>query len=267
MKILAPVHFFLVSSPPGRLKSRRSSGLEKEEQLRNDKTTTVLVADATRMDCQLLADAIQRHNNFRVIGCATSAAEIISAVAKGQPDVAVISVRLRDDAVAGLLALRKLRTSHTRSRVIMLLDTDERELVVETLRNGASGIFCRTGSFKDLRKCIERVRDGQIWANNTQVQYIVEALVQAPASRVIRGKLAIPLSKREKEVARLVAAGLSNRGVSEKLGLSEHTVKNYLFGIFEKLGISTRIELVLYILNQAKPPETENSLPSDLSYA
>jgi len=151
--------------------------------------------------------------------------------------------------------------------VVMLLDKDERELVVEILRKGARGIFCRTGSFKDLRKCIERVRDGQIWANNTQVQYIVEALVQAPASRVIRGKLAIPLSKREKEVARLVAAGLSNRGVSEKLGLSEHTVKNYLFGIFEKLGISTRIELVLYILNQAKPPETENSLPSDLSYA
>ena len=218
------------------------------------------------MDCQLLAEAIQRRHNFRVIGCATSATEIISAVAKSQPELAVISVRLQDDAVAGLLALRKLRTSHTRSRVVMLLDKDERELVIEILRNGASGIFCRTGSFKDLHKCIERVRDGQIWVNNAQVQYVVDALVQAPAPRVNSGKFVTRLSKREREVAQLVAAGLSNRGVSEKLGLSGHTVKNYLFSIFEKLGISTRIELVIYVLNQAKPPESENSLPSDLSY-
>ena len=94
--------------------------------------------------------------------------------------------------VAGLLALRKLRTSHTRSRVVMLLDKDERELVIEILRNGASGIFCRTGSFKDLRKCIEKVRDGQIWVNNTQVQYVVEALVQAPAPQSDPRKISKP---------------------------------------------------------------------------
>jgi DNA-binding NarL/FixJ family response regulator len=249
--------------------SRIASGEQtrEEEHLNSDKTTTtVLVADATRMDCQLLAEAIQRRHNSRVIGCATTATEIISAVAKSQPELAVISVRLQDDAVGGLLALRQLRTSQTRSRVVMLLDKDERELVIEILRNGASGVFCRTGSFKDLRKCIERVGDGQIWVNNTQVQYVVDALVQAPAPRVNRGKLVTRLSKREREVAQLVAAGLSNRGVSEKLGLSGHTVKNYLFSIFEKLGISTRIELVIFVLNQAKPPESENSLPSDLPY-
>jgi two-component system nitrate/nitrite response regulator NarL len=234
--------------------------------LSNDKTTTttVLVADATRMDCQLLSEAIQREHNFRVIGFATCATETISAVTTGQPDVAVISVRLHDDAFAGLLALRKLRTS--RSRVIMLLDKDERELVIEILRNGASGIFCRTGSFKDLRKCIERVRDGEIWVNDTQVQYVIDALVQTPAPRLNRGELVSRLSKREREVAELVAAGLSNRSVSEKLGLSRHTVKNYLFRIFEKLGISTRIELVMYILNETKPPESEKNRPLDLSY-
>jgi two-component system nitrate/nitrite response regulator NarL len=235
--------------------------------LSNDKTTTtVLVADATRMDCQLLSEAIQREHNFRVIGFATCATETISAVTTGQPDVAVISLRLHDDAFAGLLALRKLRRSHTRSHVIMLLDKDERELVIEILRNGASGIFCRTGSFKDLRKCIERVRDGEIWVNDTQVQYVIDALVQTPTPRVNRGELVSRLSKREREVAQLVAAGLSNRGVSERLGLSGHTVKNYLFRIFEKLGISTRIELVIYILNETKPPEFEKKHPLNLSY-
>jgi two-component system nitrate/nitrite response regulator NarL len=228
-------------------------------------TTTVFVADATRMDCQLLAEAIQRGHNFRVIGFATCATETISAVTTGQPNVAVISIRLQDDGFAGLLALRTLRTSHTRSRVIMLLDKDERELVIEILRYGASGIFCRTGSFKDLRKCIEKVRDGEIWVNDRQVQYVIDALVRAPTPRVNRGEL-VRLSKREREVAQLVAAGLSNRSVSEKLGLSGHTVKNYLFRIFEKLGISTRIELVIYILNETKPPESERNRPPDLFY-
>ena len=62
------------------------------------------------------------------------------------------------------------------------------------------------------------------------------------------------LSKREEEVARLVTSGLSNREISRKLGLSQHTVKNYLFRVFEKLGFSTRIELVLYMLSQGRRP-------------
>ena len=169
------------------------------------------------MDCQLLVEAIQRGHTFRVIGFATCATETISAVTTGQPDVAVISVRLQDDAFAGLLALRELRASHTRSRVIMLLDKDERELVIEILRKGASGIFCRTGSFKDLRKCIERVRDGEIWVNDTQVQYVIDALVQAPAPRVNRGKLVSRLSKREREVAQRLRKTRIERAHGEKL--------------------------------------------------
>jgi DNA-binding CsgD family transcriptional regulator len=74
------------------------------------------------------------------------------------------------------------------------------------------------------------------------------------------------LSKREEEIARLVAAGLPNRDVSDKLGLSRHTVKNNLYRIFEKLRISTRIELVLYVLSQTKPSETQNDLGSHVSY-
>jgi DNA-binding NarL/FixJ family response regulator len=117
------------------------------------------------------------------------------------------------------------------------------------------------GSSGELRKCIQSVHNGEIWANNTQIDCIVEALMQAPARAANKGKGTTVLSKREKEIARLVATALSNRDVSNKLGLSPHTVKNCLSRVFEKLGISTRIELVLYILSQPESPEADIPQP------
>jgi two-component system nitrate/nitrite response regulator NarL len=214
----------------------------------------VLLADVTRMDCQLLASAMQRHSSFEVIGCVTSATDARSAIHKTQPDIALISTRLQDGALAGLLLLRSLRARQSPCHVIMLLDENSPELIVEAFRNGARGIFCRTGSFRELRKCMERVREGQIWASNTQLECVVGALMQAPATGITRPEVGNVLSKREEEVARLVASGLSNREISRKLALSQHTVKNYLFRVFEKLGFSTRIELVLYMLSQGRRP-------------
>jgi two-component system nitrate/nitrite response regulator NarL len=221
---------------------------------------TVLVADSTAMDCQLLSQAIQRHSYLRVTGQTSSSAETISAVSESQPDVAVISARLQDGAFAGLLALRGLRSLQTRSRIVLLLDKEEQELIVDAFLNNAPGIFCRMGSSGELRKCIQSVSEGEIWVNNSQLEYIVEALMQAPVRRLTSGRVTAVLSKREEEIAQLVASGLSNFDVSDKLGLSQHTVKNNLSRIFEKLGISTRIELVLYILSQSKVGKANNSL-------
>ena len=226
---------------------------------------TVLVADATKMDCQLVSDAIQRHGRFRVIGRVTSSSEVVSVVRHAQPDVAVISARLQDGASAGLWALQGLRALRARSRVVMLLDNDERETVLEAFLNGTRGIFCRIGSSGELRKCVQSIHNGGIWISNAQVEYIVEALMRAPAPREVNGTGETLLSKREDEIARLVATGLSNREASEKLGLSRHTVKNYMFRIYEKLGISTRIELVLYVLSQGHPSESNADLIHSLA--
>jgi len=215
------------------------------------------------MDCQLVSDAIRRDGRFRVIGHAISSNEIVTAVRNAQPDVAVISARLQDGSSAGLWTLGGLRALHTRTRVVTLLDRDERQMVLEAFLNGARGVFCRVGSSGELRKCIQSIHKGEIWISNAQTEYIVEALKQAPAIRRVKDTGENFLSKREREIARLVATGLSNLEVSQKLGLSRHTVKNYLFRIFEKLKISARIELVLYILSQAPPSEASDDL--DLS--
>ncbi len=215
--------------------------------------TTVVVADASRMDCHLLVDAIERHKRFEVRGCATNSTEAIAAVRKNQPDIVMLSTRLQDGDLAGFLVLQTLRALQLPSRVVVLLDNEEPELVVKAFREGARGIFCRTGASPELRECIQSVRNGKIWASKTQWEWIVTALARSPVGRATKIQLTKVLSKREEEVARLVAAAMSNRELSQKLGLSEHTVKNYLSRIFEKLGISTRTELVLYVLSQAKP--------------
>jgi DNA-binding NarL/FixJ family response regulator len=236
------------------------------ERAEDSVSTTIVLADSSRMGCQLLADTIQRRNHFRVVGSATTREEVISAVRELHPDIAVISSRLQDGAFAGLLALLELHILQTQPRMIMLLDDDRQELVVEAFRNGARGVFCRTGVTTELRKCIQCVYEGQIWANNVHLEHIVEALMQAPVPGLAKTAVIRALSKREEQIARLVASGLSNREVAQRLSLSPHTIKNYLFRVFEKLGISTRIELVLYMLSQCKGPQSEQNEIAEMTY-
>jgi DNA-binding NarL/FixJ family response regulator len=222
----------------------------------------VLLAAVSTMDCELLGTAMQRSGSLRVIGWVTSATEARSAIHKSQPDIALVSTRLQDGALAGLLLLRWLRTRDVPCHVIMLLDENNPELILEAFRNGARGVFCRTESVRELRKCMERVRDGQIWASNPQLEGIFQALTRVPSRGVNGPEATAVLSKREEEIARLVASGLSNREIATRLGLSEHTVKNYLFRIFEKFGFSTRVELALYMLNQTKRPVAMDDAPA-----
>jgi DNA-binding NarL/FixJ family response regulator len=206
----------------------------------------VLAADATRMNSQLLAAALERDKHFEVLDPVSDARGIIAAVAKEKPAVVVISAELDDDKHKGFEIARELRALHPETRVVMLLDASERGQVVEAFRAGSRGVFCRSESLMSLARCIQCVSEGQIWANSKELRYLLEALGEALPLRVVDTRGAALLSRREVEVVRCVAEGLSNREIAQRLGLTEHTVKNYLFRIFDKLGVSKRVEVVLY---------------------
>ena len=211
----------------------------------------ILIADETRMGCQLLKNALTRSTpRFRVMECATTREEIIRGLERQEVDVALVSADLSDGALVGFHTLSELRSSFPNTRLILLLKSGSEELVVDAFRGGAKGVCCKSEPIQSLRKSILAVHKGQVWANSRQLHLILEALVNASPLRVRNAQKAAILAKREEEVANLVAAGLSNREVAERLGLTEHTVSNYLFRIYEKLGISSRVELVLYILKQ-----------------
>jgi len=199
----------------------------------------------------LLKNALTRSTpRFRVVECATTREEIIQGLGTGEVDVALVSADLADGALVGFQILGELRSAFPRTRLILLLKSGSEDLVVDAFRGGAKGVFCKSEPIQSLRKSIQAVYKGQVWANSRQLHLILEALVNGAPVRVKSAQKTALLAKREDEVANLVAAGLSNREVAEKLGLSEHTVSNYLFRIYEKLGISGRVELVLYILKQ-----------------
>jgi DNA-binding NarL/FixJ family response regulator len=206
----------------------------------------VLAADATRMNSQLLTAALERDKRFLVLDAGSDAQGIIAAVVKEKPAVAVISAELDDNKRKGFEVARELRALQAETRIVMLVDSGERSQIVEAFRAGARGVFCRSESLKSLAKCIQCVSQGQIWANSRELRYLLEALGEALPLRMIDARGAALLSKREQEVVRCVAEGLSNREIAQRLGLTEHTVKNYLFRIFDKLGVSKRVEVVLY---------------------
>ena len=128
----------------------------------------------------------------------------------------------------------------------MLLDSTERDLVVDAFRGGARGIFCRGDSFNALPKCMRQVHNGQIWVKNVELEFLLDLVISMrPLKMQPVGGMA-RLTQRERDVVRLVADGMRNQEIAVQLALSEHTVRNYLIRVFDKLRISSRVELVLY---------------------
>jgi two-component system, NarL family, nitrate/nitrite response regulator NarL len=233
-------------SHPGRLRPARS------------KRISILIADETQMGCELLKHALTRSSpHFKVVDCAASRAEIFQALRSHPLDVALVSESLEEGPLAGFEVLSELRAAYPQTRVIFLLKSASEPNLVAAFRAGAKGVFCKSEPIPALRKSIQAVYGGQIWANSRQLHLILEALVNTTPPRAQEFPKGCLLAKREEEVARLVAEGMTNREVAERLGLSEHTVSNYLFRIYEKLGLSGRVELVLYVLNQRQEEDAE----------
>ena len=230
--------------------SIRSSGPKNHRS----STVRLLVADENRMNCQLLITALQRYRRIQVVARATSSEQILSGCRTNRPTVALISATLQDGSLSGFSAVRELRVQSPETRTILLVDSAELGLVIDAFRVGAKGIFCREDSLNSLCRCIESVHAGQIWANSIQLESVLDAFARVAPPRLVEANGQTPLSKRELQVAQLVSEGHSNREIAQQLSLSQHTVKNYLFHIFEKLGMSSRVELVLYARTLEKGP-------------
>ena len=212
----------------------------------NAEKIRVLAADSTRMSSQLLAEALAQDRQFAVTGIEPKPSSIIEAVVQQRPHVVLVSSALEGSATLGFDLTRQLRSAHSDVRVILLMDSSNASAVVEAFRCGARGVFSRTESSKTLAKCISSVHQGQVWANSAELRYLLEAFRESEPIRLTDSRGEAILSKREQDVVRCVAEGLSNREIASRLKLTEHTVKNYLFRIFDKLGVSSRVEVVLY---------------------
>ena len=217
----------------------------------------VLVADSTLMGNQLLAAALKRDRHFCVVGTAETPEQVLAAL-RSPLDIVVVSASIGSRHSSGFHLTRHVRAAHPDVRVIMLLDRPDPDSVVESFRAGASGVFCRAEPLEVLWNCIQSVYEGKIWANNDELRFVVEALVSSTLPRLTAAGNACLLTPREQKVVSLVAEGLTNRQIADALNLSQHTIKNRLLRMFEKLEVSTRAELVLTALGH---PDAARSCP------
>jgi len=220
--------------------------------LPNQDRLRVLAADSTSMSTQLLVEALARDRQFEMIESASDRSTVLHLLTREQPHIVLVAAKLGEGNDGGCNLVRDIRSASPATRVIVLLDSSERVPVVEAFRAGAQGVFCRTEPFHFLSRCIQCVHQGQIWASSGELQYVLEALAQ-PTFAKFQAKSGSLLTARETDVVRCVVEGLTNREIAQRLKLTEHTVKNYLFRIFEKLGVSSRVEVVLYALGQRGP--------------
>ncbi len=217
-----------------------------------------VLADRTRMDCELLSASLQRiSNRCNVVGTASSASEAQWLLNRHRPALVIVSPHLSEGPFAGFDLVQQSREAQPHLRAIMLLDSMEPRMVIQAFQAGAQGVFSRDGSVEALAKCIRVVHQGQIWAGTSELQIILQAMAKRSRFEAPGTSAGIKLlTSREAEVAALVAEGLRNKEISERMKLSAHTVKNYLYRVYEKLGISSRVELANRVLEEARSRES-----------
>ena len=232
----------------------------------NNTPIDVLIADRDHMAGQLMASALRRcRNQFDVVVVATNSDEAIGSLDIHKPHVALVSPDLEDGSQTGFKVLQTLRAAHPETAGIMMLHSVVRDSVIASFRAGARGIFCRADSFKALSKCIRTVHEGKIWASTQELDYILDALTRLkPVQISANGGMAL-LTPSEQHVVSLVGEGMKNREIAQHLGLAEHTVSNYLYRIFDKLGVSSRLELLLYAMSHQNTPAFKPARPSKAS--
>ena len=214
----------------------------------------VMLVNVAAMHGDLFHRALRDEQDLSVIGAASSIAELELLVRQSVPDVSLIGTRGPQDEACVLAYLEQTSVVTPKTRQIVISPDMDRENVVSYFRGGARGLLC--GSTTDvarLMKCIRCVDRGQIWANAEQLNQLLESLAYPRHFKVTNVLGDALLSQREEQVLDLLASGLSNRELAAALKLSEHTIKNHLFRIFDKLGVSNRLEAVLYAMTHRGP--------------
>jgi DNA-binding NarL/FixJ family response regulator len=249
------------SRTPGQ--SARQHALGSHSNSHKKKVIRVLIGNPSELGCQLLVEALQRRKDFAVAGCATQMSDIRQLLKTRKVDVALISFSLQDGNSSGLVIVREMRNAYPAVRSVVLVERRHRQMIIDAFRAGARGIFTRSHSdLRMLMRCLRKVHEGQIWASSADVDDVLEEFSRTVPLRVIGAHGEDLLSSREEEIVQLVAEGLSNREIAQRLRLSDHTVKNHLFRIFDKLGVSSRTELVLYALSSSR--RAANTRPAHL---
>ena len=214
----------------------------------------ILIAD----DHTIFRDGLRRlldlQADFEIVGEARDGRETMDMVERLKPDVLLLDIRM--PGIDGLSALQRLSASSTETKVIILTASDDKNEFVQAVKYGCSGIVLKHTATDLLIKSIRKVYEGEIWLDTHTTAAVMRQFAMqssgntAPApSYSKQPRERSPLSNREREIVVFVAQGYKNKEIADKMFISEQTVKNHLHNIFDKLGVSDRLELALYAVH------------------
>lgn len=205
----------------------------------------ILVADDHPIFRDGLRKLLEAEPDFRVIGEASDGEEAVKLAHELKPDVLLLDLAMPRQP--GLDALRELSAAATPVRTILLTVAIEKAQLVEALQLGARGVVLKETSTELLLKSIRSVVAGQYWVGREAVTDLVRVLRDLiPAAGEEAKKKAFGLTPRELEVVSAIVLGYTNRDIARKFNISEDTVKHHLTNIFDKVGVSNRLELALF---------------------
>ena len=201
--------------------------------------------------CKLLA----LEDDFEVVAQAQDGRQVIEVLQQFEPDILLLDLKM--PGLDGLATLQRLQTTKNRTRVIVLTASDDKNEFVQAMKLGTSGIVLKQTATEMLIKSIRKVHAGEIWLDSHTTAAVIRQFVandEGPQAAPVaaprdRDRERSPLSQREREIVALVAQGFKNKEMAEKMFISEQTVKNHLHNIFDKLGVSDRLELALYAIH------------------
>jgi len=217
-------------------------------------TIDIVISDAHPIFREGLRKLLEAEPDLRIVGEAADGEETVRVVGKLKPKILLLDFSM--PKVTGVETLRELGKLGTQTRTIIVIAAIEKEQVVELLQLGAHGIVFRHSALPLLLKCIRCVNGGQYWVGRESISDLVEALRRtATDGRTSTASRDFGISNREMQVVTHVVAGYTNKDLGRKLGISEQTVKHHLTNIFDKLGVSNRLELVLFAIDHGWIPK------------
>ncbi len=217
----------------------------------------IVIADDHPIFRDGLRKLLSLEEDFEVVGEARDGNEVIDLMREKDPNVLLLDLRM--PGMDGLSVLQNLKSSGCRSKIIILTASEDKNEFVQAMKLGCSGIVLKQTATELLYKSIRKVNAGEIWLDSHTTAAVMRQFASPGRVGVAdrKGRERSPLSQREREIVALVAQGFKNKEIAEKIFISEQTVKNHLHNIFDKLGVSDRLELALYAIHKGFHSELE----------
>lgn len=213
----------------------------------------VMIADDHPIVREGLRKLLLLEDDIDVVGEACDGRDLLDKADESHPDVILLDLRMPN--LDGLGALQTLQHTGSKARVIILTASEDKNEFVQAMKLGCSGIVLKQTSADLIVKSIRKVYNGEIWLDSNTTAAVMRQFASpldggTAGSTGGRVRERSPLSNREREIVGLVAQGYKNKEMAEKMFISEQTVKNHLHNIFDKLGVSDRLELALYAIHK-----------------